>query len=57
MVEIAISKDALNAAAEKANREQRSVIDVINTLLRDYAAGRTWLNLPEASTESRRAGG
>ena len=46
-MDIDISNDALQAAAERANQEQRSVIDVINTLMRDYAEGRTWLNLPE----------
>jgi hypothetical protein len=46
MVDINISRDAMNEAAERANQEQRSLIDVINTLLREYAKGRTWLNLP-----------
>ena len=46
MVEMDVSRDLLEAAAERANQEQRSLVDVINTLLRDYADGRTWLNLP-----------
>jgi hypothetical protein len=46
MVDLAISNDLFQRAAERANQEQRSVIDVINTLMRDYADGRTWLNLP-----------
>jgi hypothetical protein len=50
MVDVNISNDALQAAAERANQEQRSVIDVINTLLYDYAGGRTWLNLPDGAT-------
>jgi metal-responsive CopG/Arc/MetJ family transcriptional regulator len=47
MPDISIPNDLLQAAAERANQEQRSLHDVINTLLRDYAAGRTWLNLPD----------
>jgi hypothetical protein len=46
MVDVNVSNDLLQAAAERANQEQRSVIEVINTLMRDYAEGRTWLNLP-----------
>ena len=49
MPEINIPNDLLQAAAERANQEQRSLTEVINTLLRDYAEGRTWLNLPESS--------
>jgi hypothetical protein len=47
MAEISVPNDLLQRAAERANQEQRSVIDVISTLMRDYADGRTWLNLPE----------
>ena len=46
MADIAVSNDLLQSAAERANQEGRSLTDVINTLLRDYAEGRTWLNLP-----------
>jgi len=48
MVDLAVSRDLLERAAERANQEKRSLTDVINTLLRDYADGRTWLNLPES---------
>jgi hypothetical protein len=47
MPDIRIPNDVLQAAAERANQEQRSVTDVTATLMRDYAEGRTWLNLPD----------
>jgi hypothetical protein len=47
MPDIRVPDDVLQAAAERANQEQRSVTDVIAALMRDYARGRTWLNLPD----------
>jgi len=44
--ELEVPYDVLEAAAERANQEYRSLTDVTATLLRDYAGGRTWLNLP-----------
>ena len=42
--------DVVEAAAERANAEQRSLTEVIVTLLRDYTAGRTYLNLPDGES-------
>jgi hypothetical protein len=46
LVDLRVRADALDAAAERANGEQRSLTDVATALLRDYAAGRTWLSAP-----------
>jgi hypothetical protein len=55
LVDLRVRADALDAAAERANEEQRSLTDVVTALLRDYAAGRTWLNTPteEGSEDAR----
>ena len=45
-----VDRDLIEVAAERANEEQRSLSDVISTLLssllREYATGRSWLNVP-----------
>ena len=46
--------DVVEAAAERANAEQRSLTEVIVTLLRDFTAGRTYLNLPDGGSERER---
>jgi hypothetical protein len=48
--------DVLEAAAERANAEKRSLAEVTVTLLRDYAAGTSWLNLPQGDDSFRKSG-
>jgi hypothetical protein len=48
--------EVLEAAAERANAENRSLTEVTVTLLRDYAAGTSWLNLPRGDDGIRKSG-
>jgi predicted HD phosphohydrolase len=41
-----VPDDVTSAAAQRAEREGHSLPAVTAALLRDYAAGRTWLNIP-----------
>jgi hypothetical protein len=49
-VPLELPAEVIEAAAEKANAEQRSLTEVATVLLRDYAAGTSWVNLPEGET-------
>lgn len=44
MPELNIPEDVLEAAAERANREHRSLVALVTEFLRDYADGRTEFN-------------
>jgi hypothetical protein len=46
---VVLPADVVQAAAERANTENRSLVDVATTLLREYAAGKSWVNLPGSS--------
>jgi hypothetical protein len=43
---IVLPDDVVQAAAARANAENRSLTDVTAALLREYAAGKSWVNLP-----------
>lgn len=38
--------DVVQAAAARANDENRSLVEVTAALLREYAAGQSWINIP-----------
>jgi hypothetical protein len=45
-VPLDLPAEVIEAAAERANAERRSLTEVATALLRDYAAGTSWANLP-----------
>jgi hypothetical protein len=46
MADLRLRFEAVEAAAKRANAENRSLTEVAAALLLEYAAGRSWLNLP-----------
>jgi hypothetical protein len=47
-----LPEDVVQAAAERANTENMSLTEVTAALLREYADGKSWANVPETEPDS-----
>jgi hypothetical protein len=56
VADLNIPRGVLEAAAERASEEHRSLSEVVTALLRCYAEGQTWANLPAAGEAPLRIG-